>query len=120
MDILKSKLKLSKEILGFENPSYYQLNYSPKIFMDTEFSAEELREQWSSFLADTPKPVIDFYLHIPFCVKLCSFCQYPKEKYRAAEEVSRYLVYVKEYISYFREAFRSVTFRNLYIGGRFS
>ncbi len=71
--------------------------------------------KWEDFIKMNPDWVIDLYIHIPFCLKLCSYCNYYKtlvEENSLDKYVLDYLIPYLQNISIIFEWFK---FNSLYI-----
>lgn len=79
-------------------------------------SIEEIKEKWRSYFKKHKNPLIDFYIHIPFCYKKCHYCFYYKEVYNK-ESLDKYLEYLELYLTEFIDVFKWVKFKSLYIWG---
>lgn len=76
-------------------------------------SIEEIKEKWRKYLSKNNNPLIDFYIHIPFCYKKCHYCFYYKEVYKK-ESLDNYLEYLEQYLTEFIDVFKWVKFKSLY------
>ncbi|MFK7779958.1 MAG: radical SAM protein [Candidatus Gracilibacteria bacterium] len=119
-----SSLKEKKEIIDLY---YNNRRLNIDIFSDTyrggmddnlfiPFSFFDIKKEWINHLNEEQKPIIDFYIHIPFCLSICKFCDYYKEVPNK-ESIGNYLEYLYNYLNEYKEIFKGYTFRGLYIGG---
>lgn len=60
---------------------------------------------------------LNFYIHIPFCKKLCAFCEYIKYKKRDPEVEKRYIDILEKDINKFIDNHTKITLYGLDIGG---
>lgn len=77
-------------------------------------SIDEIKNKWEYSLNDNKNQLIDFYIHIPFCYKLCTYCFYYKELVDT-KKVEKYLNYLEEYLLDFAPIFKNTKFKSLYI-----
>lgn len=88
----------------------------------TELDAHEIRSRWKTFIKSMAAPgglshFFNFYLHVPFCPEICTFCVYPARKPRNNREIKSYIRSVKEELEFFSDTFEQTVFQNLYVGG---
>jgi coproporphyrinogen III oxidase-like Fe-S oxidoreductase len=57
------------------------------------------------------------YVHVPFCVKRCSFCVYPSKLPSDRTETDTFLSHLLGELSDLEDTFRQVQFNELYLGG---
>lgn len=62
------------------------------------------------------KVMVGLYLHIPFCAKLCTYCDFPKRINQSVETMERYLNALEAEIKQFTP-FDTLTFDTIYLGG---
>ena len=60
---------------------------------------------------------LNFYIHIPFCQKLCAFCEYVKYPKRSIELEEKYLKILENDISKFIEKHNNIILYGLDVGG---
>lgn len=56
------------------------------------------------------------YIHIPFCKRICTYCDFPKRIAKNKLQVKSYLARVYEEIDYYK-SFLDETYQTIYIGG---
>ena len=95
---------VSETYRGWINEKYY-----------IPLSNQVILESWKKYISSSQKPLIDFYIHIPYCYKLCTYCFYYKELYNK-DAIPQYLQYIQDYLAEFEEIFHWVWFKSLYIG----
>lgn len=77
---------------------------------------------WEKYRVNAPLPfesdeILSFYIHIPFCLQLCSFCEYTR-MYRPSVEIqNRYITTLKKDIYDFIEKYPAITLNGFDIGG---
>lgn len=81
-----------------------------------------LPEDWARYRVEGPLPFDDekrlsFYIHIPFCKQLCSFCEYTRMLCPDEGAQERYLRTVASDIGHFKEQNQSFTLIGCDIGG---
>ena len=79
-------------------------------------------EDWAKYRVDGPLPFGDeqrlsFYIHIPFCKQLCSFCEYTRMLCPDEGTQERYLRTVANDIGHFKEQNQGFTLLGCDIGG---
>lgn len=78
-------------------------------------------EHWSAYRRDSPLPFAErtlaFYLHIPFCAKLCSFCEYTRMMTPSVALQQHYLRVLRRDVARFTERQSGVTLCGFDIGG---
>lgn len=78
------------------------------------FSFDEILKEWKEYLSTDNKKIIDFYIHIPFCFTKCKYCDYYKEIV-SWEKINNYLDFIYSYLEEYKEVFKWIKFRGLYI-----
>ncbi len=67
--------------------------------------------------ADFAKEEIAFYLHLPFCTKICSYCHYSKQL-AVSKEIELYAEAVKKEMSGYRELIKGeIKLNSVFFGG---
>ena len=89
---LVDKIKVFKNNISypdmlFSYPSWYVMNNNKDILKISNIS-------WNENL---------LYIHIPFCIKICSFCNVHKTKYINIDQIENYLDVLFKEIDYFSE-----------------
>ena len=79
-------------------------------------------ENWAKYRVDGPLPFdnekrLSFYIHIPFCKQLCSFCEYTRMLCPDEGVQERYLRTVANDIGHFKEQHHGFTLIGCDIGG---
>ena len=91
------------------------LKYNQKI------SEDDLKESFKQLVEDIKqgkkKEDLDIYIHVPFCLSLCKFCMYHSELAEDGRKIEEYVDNLVKGFSDFRDVFKGVSFRHLYIGG---
>ncbi|HBL16650.1 MAG: hypothetical protein A2X36_16670 [Elusimicrobia bacterium GWA2_69_24] len=84
-------------------------------------SARAVRNEWSALVRELRREgraeLFDLYVGVPFCGRLCRFCNLSPERLGARSRVEEYLCWLDEAIGFFRPAFAKVRFGNLLLGG---
>ena len=71
---------------------------------------------WDTYLKNPARKPIDFYVHIPFCISRCSYCNL-LSKVSNQGEIDSYVDKLISYLESFKEIFSNTVFRNFHIGG---
>lgn len=79
------------------------------------YRSDFLKEMRTKAIAKGIKD-IDFYIHIPFCPTLCKYCDYYKQVINI-KKADQYIEWLISYLDEYKEIFKNVVFRSLYIGG---
>ena len=79
-------------------------------------------EDWAKYRVEGPLPfndekLLSFYIHIPFCRQLCSFCEYTRMLCPDEGLQERYLLTVANDIRHFKEQNHGFTLMGCDIGG---
>ena len=87
----------------------------PPITMYPAISGEELLEGYSC----PADGLLDVYVHIPFCIRQCTFCHYPVKLGHQAEQKQRYLRSLEREIEIYmqRLGLQSIKARSILFGG---
>jgi oxygen-independent coproporphyrinogen-3 oxidase len=104
------KAGIEKKPLGHD--FVYRYPPSDKMpFMDLKQFRSDLNE------TDLSKEETAFYLHLPFCTKICSYCHYSKQL-AGSKEIELYSRAAKKEISAYRELIRGkVNLNSVFFGG---
>ncbi len=91
-------MKVDKELLEKYNvPVPRYTSYPPANHFTTDFTAEDYLQLIKSSNTDGPE-LIAFYIHIPYCQKICYYCGCNAIKLRHEHSVSEYISMVKKEI----------------------
>ena len=79
-------------------------------------------EDWAKYRVDGPLPFdkekrLSFYIHIPFCRQLCSFCEYTRMLVPDEARQETYLQVIANDIKHFKEQYHDFTLLGCDIGG---
>lgn len=79
-------------------------------------------DDWAEYLVSAPLPFdydrqLSFYIHIPFCRQLCSFCEYTRMLCPDEKKQKRYLQAIAHDIREFKERYGSIVLEGFDIGG---
>jgi len=77
-------------IKKYNQPGPRYTSYPPATFFHTEFTADDYRRHILKSNTEQPEN-ISFYVHIPFCSKLCLFCGCNTTILRGEDTVSAYI-----------------------------
>lgn len=118
----KERYNLYKKFLKKFKPYYnvfflanliYWIMRDDQVFLNTE----EIKQKWEEYLSKNKNPVLNFYIHIPFCRSKCSYCMYYSKPVKAQEELESYINRLISQINFFKNTFSNSEFSSLYIGG---
>lgn len=110
--MIESKLKImDKLISNKENILLDSFNFYPY----NKINRDILYNYWKKYLQENKNIPIKFYIHIPFCQTICNYCQYDTIKLSSKNQVDDYLEDLFNYIDYFKNLFKNVEFKWLYI-----
>lgn len=115
-----NKLKCTYKIFKNLNIPNYALDLVPFLFLnanENKESAEYIKKKWEEHLESKDIPVLDFYIHIPFCMQRCLYCQERSEILIRKDYLESYIKYLESNINFFKESFKNIKFSNLNIGG---
>ncbi|MBN2407694.1 MAG: coproporphyrinogen III oxidase family protein [Elusimicrobia bacterium] len=101
-------------LINLEGTFFPSVHYPP-ITMYPQISQEDLFKSYSN----PENGLFDVYVHIPFCLKLCTFCHYPVKTGAAAAEKDGYLdALEKEMDIYMRVlGLEKIKMRSVLVGG---
>lgn len=77
-------------IKKYNKPGPRYTSYPPATFFHTDFSADDYKRHILKSNAEQPDNM-SFYLHIPFCSKMCHFCGCNTSALRSDDVVRRYI-----------------------------
>lgn len=99
----------------------YTIDRLPFMLINQDHKKEdsiEIKEKWVKFLRKVPKNhTFDLYINIPYCAKKCNYCQEVSKPLCSGVNLKKYVGYLKSNIIFFRNTFKNVLFKNLYVGG---
>lgn len=107
---------LRERALGFFPDPYPSLSVPPFTPMAT--SSDFVIRLWESFLRHSRfSDHIVLHLHVPYCVRKCTYCDCSSEPLRSLKELRDYLQGAISEMDSFAPLFQATTFRRLYVGG---
>jgi len=87
----------------------------------TPMGRQAILKSWSAFMEGLPRlqvrPRLQFYVHIPFCISKCSYCQFDSVVPKDGHDVERFVRHIKKEASLVFERLGEVPFDNASIGG---
>lgn len=96
----------------------YNLHLNASI---NDYDSYSIKNYWEKLVNDIRKgkrqDIIDFYVHIPFCIEKCAYCNYYSKKPRDIQETQRYIEDICANMRFFKKTFEYIKFSTLYIGG---
>lgn len=82
------------------------------------WSQKSMRPQWERFLAQSPHAKrLGLYVHIPFCERICTYCDCSTGKLDDPSKLTRYLDALEAEVDGMADLFVKSTFDRLYVGG---
>jgi len=95
----EKKLELIKKLYSWNNNFNYF--YNP-VYKRNNITINQLKDKWNDLYSKDPNHLTHFYVHTPFCMEKCSFCQYHNWiDLKNLDIIEQYLNYLEEYISWF-------------------
>lgn len=110
MDI-EVKLKLIDKLLKWKKDFNYLFNI---YFPPKNVNISELKKYWTDLTKNHKNSLINFYVHTPFCIEKCKFCQYHWFKIEKENSLNDYIDYLSQYLLYFSDIFKDIKFWWLY------
>lgn len=80
-------------------------------------SGEEIKQKWREFIMSNQPRKLNFYTHIPFCLKKCPFCPYVVKELKNPADISNYIETISLRYRYFAESLTGGIFSNMYFSG---
>lgn len=109
---VEQKQKFLDRILPEQDNIYLDyLEFHVKKNMDTQ----ALKRKWMQWLKQNKK--LQFYLHIPFCSRICTYCMYNTLETHNQKEIDEYIDALIEYLWEFKSVFQEISFYGIYIWG---
>jgi len=105
----------------FKKISHLDSRYYPHISIwDKDIKERELKKNWRKRIKETLKGDKNWpglYVHIPFCLTKCFFCQFVTRIVSSSSDLCQYLECLKKEIDFFSPLFKNVRFSTLYLAG---
>jgi len=102
---------------GYQN-NYLLTDIFKILYPEKQYSVSEIRSFWKGYTREKNKNrIINFYIHIPYCIRKCSYCICSSSPMVESKELSEYLDNLIKSFQYFKKTFDRTVFNNLYIGG---
>jgi coproporphyrinogen III oxidase-like Fe-S oxidoreductase len=101
MHIEKRKILLDALLIDKTNILLDYINFSNPIFLTTL----DIKKSWVNHIRLYPQIPIKFYLHIPFCSRICSYCMYNTILLDSKKQIDDYIETTISYLENFRDAF---------------
>lgn len=118
---LDQKIAIHQEFLNLHFGNRFMVDLPLCIYDNNKYDASFIKSLWKQFTEIFPNQseckVLNFYIHIPYCVDRCSYCHYGSEKLTNTKFIDDYIIKLIKYFEYFEGVFKKTTFTNLYIGG---
>lgn len=108
---IENKLKFIEKLLKNKKDLNYFFNI---YFQPKNIDIYKLKDLWSDFVENWDKNIVNFYVHTPFCVEKCKFCQYHWFKIEKVDSLNNYVEYLKNYITLFQNEISKINFSWLY------
>lgn len=85
------------------------------------YNAYEIKQWWLKAVKNIKEEkqpnLLNFYIHIPFCELRCSYCVLPSFVFSNKRIVECYLKRIYDEMSFYKNVFSGIEFKNIYIGG---
>jgi coproporphyrinogen III oxidase-like Fe-S oxidoreductase/pyruvate-formate lyase-activating enzyme len=119
---IKKRLELHEKILKFfKGNSIIDLFLFVISDQPIFLNPQEVKKYWEEFIRNPKNKkflnYLNFYIHIPFCQSKCFYCMYPSWPLNNLKELDVYIQYLVKNFQFFSPIFKTIKFRNLYIGG---
>lgn len=112
MDIQKRHIFLEKVILKKEDILLDYVSFHPK----KNRSVKQIKEMWTNFIqVHNGVKKVQFYLHIPYCSRICKYCMYNTILLKNPKDVDKYIDTLKTYFETFKDVFKNTIFHGLYV-----
>lgn len=109
--------RVAKALGRVEDTGWFVHARCPERMLD----CASLRSLWEKSVAGEKgrETLLDlhFYVHIPFCRKICRYCCYYKRPVLQGKELEEYLDWLSGAFEFFSPAFTGRSFQTLYFGG---
>ncbi len=118
---LEEKISIHKKFLDLHLGNRFMVDIPICVNPPKDFNASSIKDFWQDFVTAFPhhtdSKILNFYIHIPYCLNKCHYCFYGSETLSNKKDLDRYIAFLIKYFQYFEETFNKITFANLYIGG---
>ncbi len=101
--IIEQKLLLIKKL--YSNIKDLNYFYNP-LYGRKTIDINNLKNKWKAFFESNIKCITNIYVHIPFCIQRCNFCQYYWYKIDKNDSMDDYVFYLVNYIKTFKSIFK--------------
>ena len=112
-DIDKS-LKIRNDLYNKYNGNFF--NALDADLKTKPIKPSKVSSSWKKYLSSIPKEPIEFYIHIPYCISRCAYCNL-YSKVGTQEDINCYVDKLISYLDYYKKIFKNTVFRNFHIGG---
>ncbi len=118
---LEERISIHKKFLDLHLGNRFMVDIPICVNPPKDFNAESIKDFWQNFVSAFPhrtdSKILNFYIHIPYCLNKCHYCFYGSEALNNKKDLDRYIAVLIKYFQYFEKTFNKITFANLYIGG---
>jgi len=118
---LEEKISIHKKFLDLHLGNRFMVDIPLCVNPSKDFNDESIKGFWQNFVSvfphHTDSKILNFYIHIPYCLNKCYYCFYGSETLNNKKDLDRYIAFLIKYFQYFEQTFNKITFANLYIGG---
>gem|GEM_PF-3747427 len=111
MNIEEKKILIDKLVQDRDNILLDYVSFSQQ----ERLGISEIAKKWKEGKKLDELIPIKFYLHIPFCSRICTYCMYNTIVLDKKEEFDKYISDVFNYISRFKDIFLETRFRGIYV-----
>jgi len=110
--------KIGKYLKDPSLESIYNLHSNLGLY---SYDSRTVKSCWEELVKDIKsgqkKELLNLYLHIPFCIRKCAYCNYVSRKVEKKEELILFMDYITKNIEFFESTFSGISFTNIHIGG---
>ena len=109
--------KITEKVVGSEISLSGNGYEYPPMFIWYKIPSTVIKNNWERFLQKKEYFYPGIYVHIPFCITKCIFCQFFSVPARSNLEIDRYLDYLEKEAKIYNKILKKMQWRTLYIGG---
>lgn len=106
---------------AFRYDVFALLEHLTKKMQRRRWDGREIRASWEKWAADVRAgrrpPLLNMYLHIPFCAKRCTYCIHFSRALGSEGELESYLGFLLDQARYFARPLEGIAVSNMSVGG---